>query len=261
MKRRSSLSDVKGVLLDLDGTVCQKGRLISGAFEAIGAIRKKGVPLRFVTNTTRKSRDAIVTQLRGFGLDVQTNDVFTAPVAAVRWLQKNHSQCVALHVADETISEFSDFSIDDASPQVIVVGDLGPAWTFERLNVAFRQLQSGASFVALQKNRYWRTDGGLTLDAGPFIAALEYASGCEATVVGKPSAQFFETAVASMGLSVADTVMVGDDFNSDVHGSTSLGGGGVLVRTGKFRPSDLDGHEDTPDAVIDSIAELPAIFA
>lgn len=261
MRRRSSLSDVKGVLLGLDGTVHQEGRLISSACEAIGAIRKKGTPLRFATNTTRKSRQVIVMQLRGPGLDVQTDDVFTAPVAAASWLRKNYCQSVALHVADETVSEFSDFSIDDASPQAVVVGDLGSAWTFERLNVAFRQLQSGASFVALQKNRYWRTDGGLTLDAGPFIAALEYASGCEATVVGKPSAQFFESAAASMGLSVADIVMVGDDFNSDVHGSISLGGGGVLVRTGKFRPSDRDGHEHIPDAVIDSIAELPAIFA
>jgi ribonucleotide monophosphatase NagD (HAD superfamily) len=82
----------------------------------------------------------------------------------------------------------------------VVLGDLAAGWTFDVLNRAFRQVLAGARLVALQRNRYWKTADGLSLDAGPFVAALEYATGATATVVGKPSAAFFALATAALGV-------------------------------------------------------------
>ena len=138
-------------------------------------------------------------------------------------------------------------------------GTSATGWTFDRLNRAFRQVAGGARLVAVQKNRYWRTGDGLTLDAGPFVAAIEFASGCAATVAGKPSAEFFRAAAASMGLGTADLVVAGDDVDSDVRGAMAAGARGVLVRTGKFRPADLGGVP-APDAVVDSVADLPRLL-
>jgi ribonucleotide monophosphatase NagD (HAD superfamily) len=112
----------------------------------------------------------------------------------------------------------------------------------------------------MQKNRYWRTGEGLTLDAGPFVAALEYATGREATVSGKPSAAFFTGAADSMGLALSDVVVVGDDLASDVRGAIAAGARGALVRTGKSREADLDEPGRAPDAVIRSIADLPLLL-
>ena len=249
--------NARGVLVDLDGTVYESGAAIPGAREAIEAIRGAGLPMRFATNTTRRPRYELVERLRGFGIDVAADDIITAPIAAVTWLAARGVRHVALHIAEATLAEFGDFTVDDDQPEAVVIGDLGSDWTFDRLNRAFRQLQTGAHFVALQKNRYWQTEGGLTLDAGPFVAALEYATGRDAVLVGKPSTAFFEGAAASMGLPVTAVAVVGDDINSDVRGAMAAGARGVLVRTGKFRPADLDAPGLPPDAVIESVASLP----
>ena len=100
---------------------------------------------------------------------------------------------------------------------------------------------------------------GLTLDAGPFVAALEYATGQSAVTVGKPRQAFFEVAAGSLGLPLSRLVMVGDDIVSDVEGAQPAGARGVLVKTGKFRPHDFMGSHH-PDAVLESAADLPPLL-
>ena len=254
------LSGVRGVLLDLDGTVYQAGSRIPGARRAVDAIRRSGLALRFATNTTRRPRSALAERLAALGIEAAVADIVTAPRAAAVWLAGRGARRVAFHMAGDTLREFSDFTVDDETPEAVVVGDLGPGWTFDRLNRAFRQVHGGARLVAMQKNRYWQTADGLTLDAGPFVAALEYATGQTATVAGKPSAAFFTSAADSMGLAPTDVVVVGDDIDTDVRGGMAAGAKGVLVRTGKFRTDDLDGPGRAPDAVIASIAEAPRLL-
>ena len=183
-------------------------------------------------------------------------EIYTAPVAAAAWLRAQQIRTVAVYVAAATDVEFAAFQRDADRPEAVVVGDLGRDWTFDRLNQAFRQLLNGARLVAIQKNRYWKSEAGWSLDAGPFVAALEFASGVEATVVGKPSAAFFTGAARALGVSLADIVVVGDDVTTDVAGAQATGAHGVLVKTGKFRPEALG----QAGVVIDSIADLPALL-
>src|SRR5690606_15046853 len=134
--------------------------------------------------------------------------------AAASWLRRAGLHRVALFVPAPTHEDFRDLEITDDEPAAVVVGDLGEAWSFEALNQAFRHLLGGARLVALQKNRYWRRPDGLALDAGPFVAALEYAASLEALVVGKPSREFFHLAAASMGVSPERVTVVGDDLEA-----------------------------------------------
>ena len=257
--RNDDLGDVRGVVLDLDGTVYAGESAIPGAPATIDRLRSAGLGVRFATNTTRLSRRALVERLRRLGIDVETEDLITAPVAAAAWLRERRIRTVALYVAAAGRADFDEFGPDERTPGAVVVGDLGPAWTFDLLNRAFRQLLAGAELLAIQRNRYWKTADGLTLDAGPFVAALEYAAGKQAVTVGKPSAAFFEAAARSLDLPASHVLMVGDDVVSDVEGAMAAGLRGALVRTGKFRPGDLE-RETAPDAVIDSIADLPHLL-
>ena len=250
------LRGVQGVVLDLDGTVCEGGTAIAGAADVIDALRSEGLKVCFATNTTRHPRTTLVEQLHRLGIDASADDVMTAPTAAVTWLRQHGVSSVALHLPEATTVEFQEFMLDAPSPEAVVVGDLGEGWTFERLNLAFRQLLAGAELVAIQRNRYWKTADGLRLDAGPFVAALEYASGKEAVTAGKPSVAFFDAAARSLDLPKSTLVMVGDDVVSDVGGAALAGLRGILVRTGKFRPDDLE-RGIKANAVIDSIADLP----
>jgi HAD superfamily hydrolase (TIGR01458 family) len=250
-----------GLLIDLDGVLYESDEPVPGAPGAIRWLRENGVPHRFLTNTTSKPRTAIVDKLKRMGIDATDEDILTPPVAAARWLAANTDGPVALFVAPPTVEEFAALelaSASDTAVAAVVVGDYGERWNFVELNRAFRLLMQEPRpvLVALGMTRYWQAEDGLRLDTAPFVSALTSATGIEPVVLGKPARPFFETAMAMLGTAPEDTLMVGDDIQGDIGGAQAAGIAGVLVRTGKFRPADLEG-DIRPEFVIGSIAELP----
>jgi HAD superfamily hydrolase (TIGR01458 family) len=240
----------KGLLIDLDGTLYVGDEPVPGAREAVERLKAAGIAVRYVTNTTRKPRRAVCEHLRSLGFGLEEAEVFTPAVAAAGFI--GDGRCYPL--VDESLHEdLAGVALTDEDPDYVLVGDLGEDFTYQRLDAAFRALMDGASLVALQKNRYWKKPDGLSLDAGPFVAALEYASGKTATVVGKPERAFFRLALDALGLESSEVAMVGDDAEADVAGARAAGLKGVQVRTGKYRP----GTVVEGDLALDSIAELP----
>jgi HAD superfamily hydrolase (TIGR01458 family) len=256
-------SELGGLLIDLDGTVYEVDRLVPGARKATDWLRAQGIPFLFTTNTSRKSRRAIVESLAGLGLDTTPGEILTAPVAAARWLAEREIRRVFLLLPGSTEEGFADFELTEHEPEAVVVGDIGRAFTFDILNAAFGCLRSGARLVAIHKNRFWITKEGETLDAGPFVAGLEYAARVEAILVGKPAPAFFQLAAAMLGVDMAALGVVGDDLESDVRGARASGLTAVQVRTGKFDP-DLQQRtpaDQRPHYTIDSLADLPVLLA
>ncbi len=247
---------IKGLLCDLDGTIYENNQIIAGAVEALERYRSSGLSVRFVTNTTRMPRRLLHKNLSKIGVNASIEEIFTAPIAAAAWLKSVGMRRVALLLNSDTFEDFQDFELDDMAPEAVIVGDLGEKWTFAQLNQAFRWLMAGAELVAIQKNRFWKKEDGLSLDAGPFVAALEYAAGKEAKIVGKPQKLFFEAAVNSMGILPSQAAMIGDDIESDVGGAQAAGLMGILVRSGKFSPKELDRSHSKPDLIVDTIADL-----
>jgi HAD superfamily hydrolase (TIGR01458 family) len=242
------------VLIDLDGVLYVEDEPIPGAVEAVGELRGRGLALRFVTNTTALPRRQVLARLERLGVPVAAHELVTPASLAVAHCRRAGLQRALLLMRD-------DVKQDVAGADVVIVGDLGEAFTYAVLNRAFRELLDGAELVALQKNRYWRTPDGLSLDVGPFVAALEYASGRDAVVVGKPAPAFFATVLAELGIGPAAAVMVGDDVESDVGGAQRAGLAGVLVRTGKYRADAVAASGVRPTATVDSIADVPALLA
>jgi HAD superfamily hydrolase (TIGR01458 family) len=241
---------VEGLLLDLDGTLHVGGEPVEGAREAVERLAASGITLRYVTNTTRKPRRAVREQLGAMGFEVGEAEIFT-PARAASGLIGNRS-CYPL-VDESLLADLQGVALVEEDPNCVLIGDLGTGFNYGRLNAAFRRLVGGAELIALQKNRYWRTREGLSLDAGPFVATLEYASGKRATVVGKPEEDFFRLVLRDMGLEPRKVGMVGDDAEADVAGAKSAGLTGILVKTGKYRPN----AKVVPDLLLRSVAELP----
>jgi phospholysine phosphohistidine inorganic pyrophosphate phosphatase len=249
----------RGLLLDLDGTVYEDDRPVPGAADAIARLRERGVPIRFVTNTTRASRSTIAGWLARAGVTAEDDDIFTPSRTAATWLQAQALRRVALALPGEAFSDFLGLEIVREAPEAVVVGDLGSGWTFDVMNQVFRWVLDGAALVALHRNRYWKTGGQLVLDVGAFVAAFEYATGKEATLAGKPSRAMFEAAARDMELDLDDVAMVGDDVQTDVAGSRALGIPAILVRTGKFDAAAIEATTSEPTLVIDSVAALPDV--
>lgn len=246
-------------LFDLDGTLYVGEEPVPGAVAAIRRLADEGVPYRFLTNTTRTSRRGLTEKLRAMGFAVTAEELFTAPRAASEWLSERGTRRVSLLLPRAVHGDFAGLEAVDREPEAVVVGDLGQEWDFAVMNRAFRHLLDGAELVALQKNRYWQTPDGLSLDAGPFVTALEYASGREATVVGKPTREFFLLAARSLGVPPGRVTMVGDDVESDIAGALAAGMRAVLVRTGKFREDASTGADIRPYPVADHVAAAVAL--
>ena len=252
---------IRALLIDLEGTVFQDGRLIDGAAGALAALAERGIPHAFVTNATSRPRSVIVGELSAMELEVPAERIFTAPRAAAAYLRRRRLTRCHFLLRPALLEDFPGVEAVDDAPQAVVLGDLGDGMTFARLNLAFRMLLSGAELVTLARNRYWSTRDGLMIDVGAFAAALEFASGKPATLVGKPSPEFFASALASIGAPASAAAVVGDDLESDVAGAQAAGMRGILVRTGKFRPDELARSAVRPDAVLDSLAGLLALVS
>lgn len=249
------LSRATGLLIDLDGTVYQGNSLIAGADAALAWLRAHGIPFRFVTNTTMRGRASLAQRLQTLGVEVTVSDILNPATVTARFLRQEKASAYLL-VLDDALPDFDGVVQDEQHPNYVVVGDMGDRWTFDILNRAFRLvLEKNAVLLALGRSRYWQAADGLRLDAGPFVAALEYATGCTAVVMGKPERAFFEQAVIALGLPAKQVAMIGDDIEGDVAGGQRAGLIGVLVQTGKFRPDDLT-RGIRPDFVLGSLAEL-----
>ena len=256
-----ALADVRGLLLDIDGTLLVHDRPIPGAAEALRRLRASGLPFLLLTNTSRRSQRATAERLQQGGFDVGEEAIVTPARLARRRILDSGRARAGLLVAEEALVDLEGVEADERRPDWVVVGDIGAEFTFARMNAAFRWLRAGAALLALHKNPWWDKGGeeGVVLDAGAYVAALEYATGARAEVVGKPSPAFFELALAEVGLPANAVLVVGDDLDMDVAGGKAAGCRTALVRTG--RDTTVPPAAAPPDLVLGSIGELPAALA
>jgi HAD superfamily hydrolase (TIGR01458 family) len=255
------LAPIEGLLFDLDGVLYIGSRPVEGAAEAVARVRGAGLPVRFVTNTSTLSRGSLHGKLRGLGFDIAPEEILSAPEAVRLHLESLGRPRCALLLADDVLQDFAGLErADIEEAEIIVVGDIGDAWNCELLDRLFNRLMQGARLIAVHRNRFWQTETGLRMDLGGFVAALEYCTGRTAMAMGKPSADFFRVAVAALAVPPGRCAMVGDDIDSDIGGAQAAGLNGVLVRTGKYRAEYAAASAVRPDAVIDSVRELPGLL-
>jgi HAD superfamily hydrolase (TIGR01458 family) len=248
------------ILLDVDGVLHVSGEALPGAREAIAELRRAGHRLRFVTNNTIRSRSAVAEELRAIGIELDDSELQTPAAAAARVLAGRR---VLALVMVGLVSDLEGIELVGDGAEAVLLGgadeteETGRVFSYMNLARAFAELELGAELYCLHKNRWWQTSRGPLLDSGAFVAGLEYAAEVDATVLGKPSPAFFEAALEALDAEPELTWMVGDDLDSDIAGAQRYGLRTILVRTGKFRPDDLERSTIVPDAVVSSIAFLP----
>jgi HAD superfamily hydrolase (TIGR01458 family) len=246
----------------MDGVLYDSETPIPGAAKTLAWVRERRIPHLFVTNTTSRSRAVLVEKMARFGMTASETDILTPCEIAANFIAEHGGGNVALFVRPTARIAFARLHClpEDAESgaRYVVIGDLGDGWDFRTLNRAFRLLHSNpaSTLIALGMTRFWKAHDGISLDTAPFVAALEYATGHKAVVFGKPAQAFFYGAAQQLNVPPGEILMVGDDIETDIGGAQHSGLKGALVRTGKYRTSDLDGSV-RPYLVLDSIAALP----
>ncbi len=248
----------RGVLLDIDGVLHVSMHPIAGAAETLRWLEHRGYLTCFVTNTTTSSRATLVQRLQAIGLLLAEERVVTAPVATANYIRQHYpgKRCWLLTKGD-TARDFAGIELVESHADIVVIGGAEELLSYEAMNHAFRMLMDGAVLLATHTNLYWRTNEGLQLDSGPFVYALELATGQHATALGKPNRAFFEQALLTIGVQPQEAVMVGDDIENDIGGAQRAGLHGVLVCTGKHRADSPLLEQIHPDAILPSIVDLP----
>ena len=246
------MREIKGLLFDIGGVLYVGEHVIDGASETIYRLHEH-YDMRFVTNTTRTNPKSVLEKLKGFGISIESKDLFTALDATRDFLISRDATMFPV-MTDEAKEYLKGFV--SSRPDFVVVADAYENFDYAHLNSAFRALMQGASLIAAAKNRYFKDkDEKLSMDAGGFVDALEYASGKQAIIIGKPSENFFHTAVSSMGFCPHEVLMVGDDIQSDIKGAQDARLQTALVKTGKFRVEDLQ-KGIYPDLILNDVSEL-----
>jgi len=248
------------ILVDVGGVLHVSGEAIAGAAAAVRRLRDAGHRLRFVTNSTTHSRAQVVEQLRSLRIELDEDELQTTGVVAARALKGKRVLALTM---PGILDDLEGLQLIGMNVDAVLLGgadegeETGRIFSYLNLNRAFHELDAGAELYCLHKNRWWQTVDGARLDTGAFVAGLEYAADTEATVLGKPSAAYFTAALEALDAEAELTWMVGDDLETDVLGAHRHGIKTILVRTGKFRPDEVERSRVQPDAIISSIAQLP----
>ena len=256
------MGEFKGFLIDLAGVIHNKDELIKGAKETIALLKDNGYKYKFMSNTTQKRRKTIANKLRKLGLDIKEEDIFTPPIAAINFLlQKPDPRCFLLSIGDID-EEFKEHGIILAEDEVdyVIIGDASENFKYNKINQAFRLILEGADIIALEKDKYWMGSDGYMLSAGPFVVGLEYATGKEAMVMGKPANTLFEMGLKDLNLKSNEVAMIGDDIYTDILGAQKSSIKTILVKTGKYDEKILKESGIEPDFLLDSIAAIESLL-
>src|SRR6478672_2687944 len=248
------------ILLDVDGVLHVSGEPIAGAAAAVRRLRERGHRIRFVTNTTTRSRAQVVEHLRTMGIDLDEGELQTTGAVAARALAGKRVLALTM---PGILDDLEGLQLVGMNVDAVLIGgadegeEVGRIFSYLNLNRAFHELEAGADLYCLHKNKWWQTADGPRLDTGVFVAGLEYAAETEATILGKPSSAYFTAALETIDADPSITWMVGDDLEGDILGAHRFGMKTILVRTGKFRPDEVERSAVQPEGIVSSIAQLP----
>ena len=244
----------------MDGVLHVSGAPIAGAAAAVRHLRESGHRLRFITNSTTRSRAQLGEQLRAMGIELDDDELQTTGGVASRVLAGKRVLALTM---PGMLDDLEGMQLVGMNVDAVLLGgadegeETGRVFSYLNLNRAFHELEAGADLYCLHKNKWWQTADGARLDAGAFVAGLEYAADTEATVLGKPSGAYFAAALEAIDADPGITWMVGDDLEGDCVGAAKYGMKTILVRTGKFRPDQVERSNVQPDGIVSSIAQLP----
>ncbi len=247
---------IRGVIFDIDGVLEYQGDVYPYAADTIQRLRDHGLTVRFLTNSTLKSRASCTRILREKGFTVFDYEVLTASYITATYLKFLRPRSCWIMLDGEGRDKFRDFEQDYENPEYIVIGDNRSCFDFGHLNRALRLLLKGAKLIGMQSELIDTSISKAELNVGSWVGMLERASGVRSIYTGKPNSFAFELALQSMVLGNKQVAMIGDRITSDVMGANSIGLQTVLLTTGEFHPSDLTSKVQ-PDFIIDSIQDIP----
>lgn len=251
------MNKMKPILIDFDGVIKIGKDIAPDAKDFFEFIDKNKIPACILSNSTLRTSELMKEFLRDKGLELKIS-AFTAFDVTLEFIRKHYSK-VKVYCRDYLIHHFEGL-LENQNPEAVVIGDIGNRWSYDTMNEIFNYVMNGAEIIAMHKNKFWQPEGKLILDAGAFITAIEFATGKQSTVIGKPSPLYFKTAVEKLGFNFQQGfIMIGDDLENDVIAAQKIGGKGILILTGKTSSEDI--KDEKPDFIVNSLSDAISVLS
>ncbi|MDP6630490.1 MAG: HAD-IIA family hydrolase [Kiritimatiellia bacterium] len=245
---------MKGIILDLDGTVYLGGHEIPGAGDFVRACHQRDIPCLFVTNRSNRTPAVVAAQLQGYGIECTAEDIWTSSQATAHYLEKGSAYTIGEPALGEALLA-EGFTITDESPDYVIVG-FDRSFTYAKLKLACNLIHKGARFIATNPDHGLPLHDRVAPGTGALVAAVATGSKTEPLFIGKPERRIMDMGAERMGLDPADILAVGDNLTTDIIAGQAAGMPTALILTGYSKRADLETAPVQPDYVVETYTEL-----
>ncbi|WP_407074298.1 TIGR01457 family HAD-type hydrolase [Paenibacillus lacisoli] len=254
---------MKGLLIDLDGTIYHGKSIISGADLLIQELRRQGIPYLYVTNNASRTPASVAEHLRSLGIEADAHEVCTSALASAEYIASEISDgkvyCIGEAGLREALADKGLLLVEDEQADIVVQG-IDRSFTYDKLAGAVSQILGGARFVMTNPDLLLPTDSGFIPGAGSIGASIQAATSVQPIIIGKPSGILMDYALDRMGIQADEALVIGDNMRTDIAAGVAAGCRTALVLTGVTTRENMDTHlKETglqADWIFDSLADL-----
>lgn len=246
-----------GYLIDLDGTMYKGTELIHEAAEFVKQLRNLNIPYLFVTNNSSRTPAQVAEKLRAFSIPTEDEQVFTTSQATANYIYDLNKDASIYVIGEEGIRTAiaeKGFRLAEENADVVVVG-IDREISYEKFAVACLAVRNGATFISTNGDIAIPTERGLLPGNGSLTSVIAVSTQTRPIFIGKPESIIMEQALAVLGTTKEETIMVGDNYDTDILAGINAEMDTLLVHTGVTKKEHLPSIKVKPTYIVDSLAE------
>ena len=250
--------EIRSWLMDMDGVLVHEQVAIPGAERFLARLGELEIPFLVLTNNSIFTQRDLSARLRGIGLNVPEEAIWTSALATARFLEDQRPGGSAFVIGEAgltTALHSAGYTLAERDPDYVVIGETR-TYSFERITQAIRFVADGARFIATNPDPTGPTPQGPVPATGSVAALISRATGVEPYFVGKPNPLMMRSALNAIDAHSESAAMVGDRMDTDVVSGLEAGMHTVLVLTGITQREDTERFPYRPSRIVDSIADL-----
>ncbi|MFY4775542.1 TIGR01457 family HAD-type hydrolase [Metabacillus sp. RGM 3146] len=251
------MKSYKGFLIDLDGTMYKGTEKIEEAGDFIHALNKKGLPYLFVTNNSSRTPEQVAEKLNGFDIPAKPEQVFTTSQATANYIYEKKQGFSVYVIGEEGILKAvqdKGFTLTEEQPDFVIVG-IDREISYEKLAIACLGVRNGATFISTNGDIAIPTERGLLPGNGSLTSVITVSTKVEPIFIGKPEPIIMEQALKVLGTNKEETLMIGDNYDTDIMAGIRSGLDTLIVHTGVTSSTHLLQYKDQPTYAVNSLAE------
>ncbi|SDO42418.1 TIGR01457 family HAD-type hydrolase [Alkalicoccus daliensis] len=251
------MKSYKGYLLDLDGTMYKGTERIDAGKKLVDRLAEAGIPYIFVTNNSSKRPDQVAEKLKQMELRAAEQNVMTTSMAAAKYIRQTFGKVNVYVIGEEGLRdavEAEGLFLSEERADVVIVG-LDREITYEKLAKACLFVRAGAAFLSTNADKAIPTERGLLPGNGSLTSVVRVSTGIEPKYIGKPEAVIMEQALEALGTAKEDTIMVGDNYDTDIQAGIRAGMDTLMVFTGVTTKEELIKEVKQPTWQVKSLDE------